>query len=715
MSINTDVPSTDRFETFFHNAPSGMALISVDGRWTEVNRALCETLGYPQEDLIGDSIETFIHPGDYTGGELRGRLLAGEIAAARADWRFVRRDGAVVWMRVALSLVRDAAGTPSFLIAQCEDVTAAKAVEQELERERLWLDESQAAGRIGSWELDLETGEMRWSREQFDIYGVDPAGGVPGLDEMLALIHHEDRGAMLETVRTHVASGEDFIDEYRVVHPRLGIRALLVRGCYLPRDLALGRPARMVGTTLDVTAERRAEAERRRDEERLRLLATIVEQSVDAIVVFDPAGVITHWNDGATRMYGYSAEEAIGRTGRFLLAAGHEAEDDDLLAAALRGEGVRAMQTARRRRDGDLVQVALTVAPILSSEGQPLGVSVIARDITEQLRAQERLLDNERQLYDAQALAHVGSWEWDVALPRPDWTAEMARIYGYDSDHVPEVDDLVARVHPEDRERIWELLEEARSGYPGEAEYRIVRPDGEIRFVHGRLRTRADDDGVVTHIYAAVQDITERKLGEAELERLATHDPLTGLPNRRTFEGRLELELARARREGTGLSLAVLDIDRFKRINDTLGHQAGDEVLRVAAAELQRQVRSHELIARVGGEEFAWILPGADETGAMIALERGRRAVAGLMLEELGRVTLSAGFATLRDDLDAESLYRLADMALLDAKAGGRDRVVAAGAVGATGFDGAAAGGGAAAGVGRTAGMGRPAGLEPVR
>jgi diguanylate cyclase (GGDEF)-like protein/PAS domain S-box-containing protein len=652
-----------------------MAIISLDGRWAEVNAALCASLGYPEADLVGDSVETFMHPGDVAAFSLTERLLAGEISTGQVDQRFVRRDGTVVWLRVSCSLVRDPAGKPDFFVAQCEDVTEAKAVEHALARERRWLTESQAAGRIGTWELDLETGEMRWSHEQFNVYGVDPDGPVPGLDELIGLIHEDDRVGMIESLRHNLASGEDFIDEYRIRHPRLGVRALLVRGRYLPRDLELGRPARMAGTTLDVTAERTAEAARHRDEGALRLLATIVQQSEDAIIVCGADGLIGQWNDGAQRLYGYTAAEAIGRTVSFLAPADREHEGERLIRAALAGEPVRGLHTVRCRRDGSLVQVSLTVTPIIGGDGAPMGVSATARDITEQVVARQRLLNNERQMDEAQALAKVGSWDWDLSLDRPTWSSELARLYGYDAGHVPELSDLVARVHLEDRERVWRSIHAARAGVSNEEEYRIVSASGEIRFMLGRHRTGTNRQGTVTHVYGAVQDVTERKRYEADLERLATQDSLTGLPNRRTFEERLGMELCRARREGRALSLALIDIDSFKRINDTLGHQAGDMVLEQTGAEFARQVRRHELIARVGGEEFAWILPGADPIGAHIAVERLRSAIASTDFGEAGQVTLSAGISTLEAEMDAETFYRCADMALLAAKSSGRNRV----------------------------------------
>jgi diguanylate cyclase (GGDEF)-like protein len=200
--------------------------------------------------------------------------------------------------------------------------------------------------------------------------------------------------------------------------------------------------------------------------------------------------------------------------------------------------------------------------------------------------------------------------------------------------------------------------------------------DGQPLWQKLTLTLVRDPDGMPSHYQAQLTSAREHY--EEELEWLASHDVLTGLPNRRNFESRFAMELARNERENLGLALAVLDIDEFKRFNDTFGHQVGDGVLARTGEILCGQVRAHELMARVGGEEFAWILTGVDVTGAHNAVERGRAAVASTLFAGAGHVTLSAGLATWRPGLDANSLYREADLALLHAKRTGRNRVVIA-------------------------------------
>jgi len=166
-----------------------------------------------------------------------------------------------------------------------------------------------------------------------------------------------------------------------------------------------------------------------------------------------------------------------------------------------------------------------------------------------------------------------------------------------------------------------------------------------------------------------------------ELVTRATIDHLTGLPNARAFHERLEAEIRRARREGAPLSLVLMDVDHFKRVNDGHGHEAGDLVLAEVARRLAAIARTGEMVARVGGEEFAWILPGADGRGAFAAADRGRAAVEAVPVAPAGRITVSAGVCELGTGTDtAAALFRGADGALYAAKARGRNRCVGAAA-----------------------------------
>jgi diguanylate cyclase (GGDEF)-like protein len=168
-----------------------------------------------------------------------------------------------------------------------------------------------------------------------------------------------------------------------------------------------------------------------------------------------------------------------------------------------------------------------------------------------------------------------------------------------------------------------------------------------------------------------IRDVSERRHREDRLAEMATSDELTGLLNKRSFLVYLAGEVARARRHDRALSLAVLDLDGFRRVNDELGQAAGDRVLVEAAGRLSAQIRAGEHLARVGSDEFAWALPDADAQGAISAVSRARGAIAGEPFGDAGSLSLSAGISVADGATDASELYRRADRALYNAKTAG--------------------------------------------
>ncbi len=226
------------------------------------------------------------------------------------------------------------------------------------------------------------------------------------------------------------------------------------------------------------------------------------------------------------------------------------------------------------------------------------------------------------------------------------------------------------------RERVLTQALESDHGRSDPIELPMMRKDGR-RFV-GEVTVAPvrDQGGAVRAWVSTIRDISSRHDYQIELERLATHDPLTGLANRRLFDERLEQELADAVRRERPLGVAILDLDQFKSVNDRHGHPVGDRALREAAERLARVIRKADLLARIGGEEFAWILPEVHSHGAWAAVERARRAICDEPFEGVGRMTISIGVALRGDLQDAAQLYEHADESLYRAKRDGRDRSI---------------------------------------
>jgi diguanylate cyclase (GGDEF)-like protein/PAS domain S-box-containing protein len=294
--------------------------------------------------------------------------------------------------------------------------------------------------------------------------------------------------------------------------------------------------------------------------------------------------------------------------------------------------------------------------------------------------ALERLGKSERALAEAQRVAHLGSWEWDVAADRVTWSDELYRIFGVEREAFDGTyESYLARIHPDDRE----LVErEIAAGLDGARsfrfEHRVVRADGEVRTVAGQGHVIADPVGRPAQMLGTAQDVTERRLAERKLEHQALHDPLTGLPNRLLFVDRLEHALTRARRPGSSLAVYFCDVDDFKNINDGLGHETGDELLMALPPRLREALRASDTVARFGGDEFVILCEdlGSEAEAEQIA-ERITAAFA-LPFGVAGRehhLSVSVGVVFVRGgQASAPEVLRDADAAMYRAKGGGKGR-----------------------------------------
>jgi len=327
------------------------------------------------------------------------------------------------------------------------------------------------------------------------------------------------------------------------------------------------------------------------------------------------------------------------------------------------GDVARAVQTMMKRLERYRARIESSLAALRSSEGR------LAR---------------------AQELARLGSWECDPNT-RPaglQWTGspEFRRIYGIEADETVTFDDLLERIHPEDRDGFRGAVERCFEGGPSlRVDHRVLLPDGRERVVssHGEFVSHPG----TPHFEGTVHDITDHRRIEEQVRTLSYYDPLTGLPNRTLFLEQLRLAVARAKREQGRLAVLSLDLDRFKRINDTLGHSTGDRVLEEVAQRLTRCAREDRgarrpldgggKVARLGGDEFGVVL---EEIRAPDDAARLARRILTALSESLvldGQevvVGASIGIAVAPEDGgDPERLLRNCDAAMFAAKDQGRE------------------------------------------
>lgn len=259
------------------------------------------------------------------------------------------------------------------------------------------------------------------------------------------------------------------------------------------------------------------------------------------------------------------------------------------------------------------------------------------------------------------------------------WSDEVYRILGLEPQGCPATyGEYLRRAHPEDRWRVRRALDGmAAKGAPFDIEYRVVRPDGSEGHVYARGEVEHDRAEDPVRVLGTMNDITRRKALEQQLAYQAYHDALTDLPNRVLFADRLEVALSRMGRHGGRVAVLFLDLDGFKRVNDELGHEAGDVLLREVATRLKEAMRPHDTVARLGGDEFVLLLDRvvSEEQAARVARRIIEMVGAPYVISgRTARVGGSVGIALSRTESNPDGLLREADLAMYRAKRGGTDQ-----------------------------------------
>ncbi len=329
-----------------------------------------------------------------------------------------------------------------------------------------------------------------------------------------------------------------------------------------------------------------------------------------------------------------------------------------------------------RAPDGPPIPVRATLTGIRlaeeEEEEEEARLLLIVEDMTEQANLQNALRESEATLLRAQEVARIGSWRLDLRTGALTWSPEVYRIFGIDRKTAVSYEAFLAAIHPEDREMVDAAWHAALAGAPYHLQHRIL-VDNETRWVEERAQIEIDDEHRPIKAVGTVQDITDRKAAETRIEYLAFYDPLTGLPNRALFMDRLRHELAAAERRDQHLALLFLDLDRFKDINDTLGHDAGDRVLVEVSRRFGDALREEETLARLSGDEFVVIASDSGKAAVRIA-ERIAEVLETPITagSQSFSVSASIGIAVFPEDgRSVEALLKHADIAMYRAKGSG--------------------------------------------
>jgi len=418
--------------------------------------------------------------------------------------------------------------------------------------------------------------------------------------------------------------------------------------------------------------------------ERPEVLRSLIEYAADAFFVHDLEGRLLAANQMACDSLGYACEELLEMRVQDV-EAGASAEELARAWGRLAPGRPVTLEGLHRRKDGSVFPVEVRVG-LLEAEGRPL-VLAIARDVTERKEAEELLLESERrfrQLFEQSVEALLLHDEHGNIV---DCNAEACRSLGYSREELLGLnlsDFVVDLIPPEERE--------LRDDTPWQRALRGGPPNNAVSF-HENLHRRKDGStfpvevgiGSIEYggrrlILASCRDITERKRLEEALAHRASHDALTGLPNRTLFEERLDQAVSRSRRRGDRVAVIFLDLDGFKPVNDSLGHRTGDLLLAAVAERMRACIRKEDTVARIGGDEFVVLLE--DITRDEEAVGAARRILGAMrrpfvLGDRVVSITASLGVASSGPDLQAgkRDLVSDADRAMYRAKRAGGDGI----------------------------------------
>jgi len=542
--------SETRFRNAMEYSAIGMALVSPNGGWQQVNHSLCQTLGFPADELKKLTFQQITHPDDLNNDlQQLERLVAGEIMTYTMEKRYFRKDGEIVWARLTVSMVRDAAQQPHYFIAQIIDISELKQSEQINRRlmERITL--ANEAGGIGVWEWNLLTGEMLWDKRMYELFGLSPHQ-TPTYDLWVHLLDPAERETATLAVQQAIERRSAFQLEYRINLPEGPRYVRSEANRILSQD---GQIERMLGICQDITPLRALNEALFQEKERM---AITLDSIGEAVISTDDEMRVTFMNPVAETLSGWPQEKAAG-------------------------------------------------VPITELLNITRGASG------------------------------------------------------------PRVDNLLLCQLPD--EKISPELDE---------ELVLHTPDGTRVEIHYSITPLKTLTGASIGAVMVIQDVSESRKVMKRLSYSASHDMLTRLPNRHSFEQRLKQLVNDAAANHTHHVLVFIDLDKFKAVNDTAGHAAGDALLSELAELMPHHLRSSDMLARLGGDEFGVLMPNCEVDQVRDVVQRIVTAVSEyrfMWQEQTYHVGASAGITQIdQRNCISNVVMSQADVACYSAKHAGR-------------------------------------------
>lgn len=650
----------------FQDAADGLALASLDGRIQHANRAFCTMAGLTAPEVMGLDLDDLLEP--RASEMLKGRLALlakGATRAIRRDCRLRHRQGRDIWCALTASVIRSPESRPMGLVLQTRDITEAKQVEQ------MMLASDRRFRTIFN---SLSEGFVETDTEGLIVDVNEPLCGMLGygredlIGRQVFRFLDDNSRAIVASQMAAAPSAPHRAYEITMRHKRGDPVEAQIFATTLTDHL--GRHIGATAIILDVTDRNRAQAALRSSEQRYR---TLVDSIQDGLVLIRD-GRFEYVNAPFAQMLAMTAGRLVGRTIQSVVAPEDRETVLETHWAHCQGDSTPCEYEAElMAADGRRVVVNIHAAMTRDDSGRSLNIATI-KDITERRRIETDLRKLSWAVEHSATSVFITSAEGIIEYVNPRFT----EVTGYTAEDVIGQTPAVLKSGETSIETYRDMWQALKKGKEWKGELRNRRKDGSLYWEFTAISPVRNDREEITHFVAVKEDVTGRKEAELLNWQRANFDQVTGLPNRILYKDRLTQALGRARREATRVAVMFIDLDRFKAVNDTLGHEIGDEVLRQVARRLGDCMRDSDTVARLGGDEFTAILPNPGP-------EKAITRVATRILEALRKpfnvgggqqafIGGSIGIAVFPDDGDTpDTLLKHADQAMYQAKETGRN------------------------------------------
>ena len=481
------------------------------------------------------------------------------------------------------------------LIVSYTDMTKQKQLEEENIKHKKQLEEAQEIAHIGSWKWDIKSNEIRWSDEVFRIFGEVPQSFTPTYNRFLSYLSKEGQSSLKEAVDNAINNKEQYLFEHEI-NQKNGTKRYVQESGNAKFD-DQGKAVSMVGTVHDITERFHLGEKLRKSESYQRALLDSfpflfwLKDTQSNFLAVNKAFAKAAGLDDASKLVGKNDLDFFPKD----LADMYRTDDKEVMKTLQKKELEEVIEDDGKRKWFETYK-----APILDTEGSVFGTVGFARDITESKQAKEKL----KLSASVFTYAREGIIITDVNKNIIDVNQAFVEITGFSHADVlgknPNI--LQSGRHDENFYRqLWNTLEQD-GVWQGELWNR--KKSGEEYAEHLTISAVYDDNKVVQNYVALFTDITLQKQQQEELEHIAHYDMLTDLPNRVLFYDRIRQAISQTTRRGKLISVVYIDLDGFKEVNDTYGHNVGDKLLILLAQRMNEQLRAGDTIARVGGDEF---------------------------------------------------------------------------------------------------------------